>query len=94
MLLWGMAVAGDSPQFSTIVARTAPHDLVGSALTMVNCIGFSITVVSLSLIQWLAVLVPQQYLLILLAIGPATGLVCMKPLLSGNRVTPLPGTQT
>ena len=31
-----------------------PPELVGSALTLVNCIGFSITVVSLSLIQWLS----------------------------------------
>ena len=80
MLLWGTAVVGDSPQFSTIVARTAPRDLVGSALTLVNCIGFSITVVSLSLVQWLAALVPQQYLLILLALGPAAGLVSMRSL--------------
>lgn len=80
MLLWGTAVVGDSPQFSTIVARTAPRELVGSALTLVNCIGFSITVVSLSLTQWLAGLVPQQYLLILLAIGPAAGLVSMRSL--------------
>jgi hypothetical protein len=53
---------------------------VGSALTLVNCIGFSITVVSLSLIQWLSALVDPQYLLILLAAGPAAGLTSMKPL--------------
>mgnify|MGYP001827624336 FL=1 len=94
MLLWGTAVVGDSPQFSTIVARTAPPELVGSALTLVNCIGFSITVVSLSLMQWIAAMVPPQYLLILLAAGPATGLVCMKQLVGGNRVTRLPSAQT
>jgi MFS family permease len=80
VLLWGMAVVGDSPQFSTIIARTAPPELVGSALTLVNCIGFSITVVSLSLIQWLSAVMPPHCLLIVLAAGPATGLVCMKPL--------------
>jgi MFS family permease len=80
VLVWGMAVVGDSPQFSTIIAHTAPRDLVGSALTLVNCIGFSITVVSLSLIQWLSALVDPQYLLILLAAGPAAGLTSMKPL--------------
>ncbi len=80
MLLWGMAVVGDSPQFSTIVARTAPRELVGSALTLVNCIGFSITVVSLSLMQWISALVPPQYLLVLLATGPAMGLLCLRPL--------------
>ena len=87
MLLWGMAVVGDSPQFSTIVARTAPPQLVGSALTLVNCIGFSITVVSLSLMQWIAAMIPTQYLLVLLAVGPAAGLVFMKPLVGKNRIT-------
>ena len=85
MLLWGISVVGDSPQFSTIVARTAPPELVGSALTLVNCIGFSITVVSLSLMQWISARVPPHYLLILLAAGPAMGLVCMKSLVGSNR---------
>jgi MFS family permease len=80
MLVWGTAVVGDSPQFSAIVARTAPKELVGSALTLVNCIGFSITVVSLSLVQWLAAMLPTQYLLLVLALGPAAGLVAMRPL--------------
>jgi MFS family permease len=85
VLLWGMTVAGDSPQFSTIIARTAPPELVGSALTLVNCIGFSITVVSLSLIQWLSTVVPPNGLLVLLAAGPATGLVCMRPFFRRSR---------
>ena len=87
MLLWGTTVVGDSPQFSTIVARTAPPELVGSALTLVNCIGFSITVASLSLMQWIAAMVPPQYLLVPLAAGPAAGLACMKSLVGKNRVT-------
>ena len=86
MLLWGTAVVGDSPQFSTIVARTAPRELVGSALTLVNCIGFSITVVSLSLMQWVSTMLPSHYLLVLLAAGPATGLVCMKPLVGRKTI--------
>ena len=58
---------------------------MGSALTLVNCIGFSITVVSLSLMQWMSTMVPPQYLLVLLAAGPAVGLVCMKSLVGKNR---------
>lgn len=80
VLLWGMAVVGDSPQFSTIIAHTAPRELVGSALTLVNSIGFTITVVSLSLIQWMSAVMPPHFLLVLLAAGPAVGMVCMKPL--------------
>lgn len=85
MLLWGMTVAGDSPQFSTIVAHTAPQELVGSALTLVNCIGFTITVASLSLMQSISTMIAPQYLLILLAAGPAAGLVCMKSLVKKTR---------
>jgi hypothetical protein len=66
------------------VAGTAPRDLVGSALTLVNCIGFSITVVSLSLVQWLVTVLPLQYLLVVLAPGPILGLIAMRPLF-GNR---------
>lgn len=80
MLLWGITVVGDSPQFSTIVAHTAPQELVGSALTLVNCIGFSITIASLSLLQWLANRMPMQFLLVVLAVGPAAGLFCMRGL--------------
>ena len=82
MLIWGTAVVGDSPQFSAMVARTAPGELVGSALTLVNCIGFSITVASLAVVQWLAALLPVQYLLIVLVAGPVIGLFAMKPLVA------------
>ena len=85
MLLWGMAVVGDSPQFSTLVAHTAPPDLVGSALTLVNCIGFSITVISLALLQWLSIRVHPQFMLLVLAPGPAMGLLCMRRSTGGSR---------
>jgi MFS family permease len=84
MLLWGMAVVGDSPQFSTIVARSAPAELVGSALTLVNCIGFSITVVSLSLMQWISAHMDPRYIFVFLAVGPAVGLAGLVPLFKGE----------
>jgi hypothetical protein len=87
MLLWGTAVVGDSPQFSAMVARTSPGERVGSALTLVNCIGFSITVVSLAAVQWLATLLPAQYLLLVLAAGPVVGLVGLRPLAAASRVS-------
>ena len=80
LLLWGILVVGDSPQYSTIVAWTAPRDLVGSALTLVNGIGFSLTVVSLALLQWLSGRIPVAYVLATLAVGPALGLLGMRGL--------------
>lgn len=70
-LIWGMAVVADSPQFSTLVAQTAPAESKGTALTIVNCVGFTITIGS---IQLLAVPLPEQYLFLLLVPGPIVGL--------------------
>lgn len=73
-LIWGMAVVADSPQFSTLVAQTAPTESKGTALTIVNCVGFAITIGS---IQLLAVPLPEQYLFLLLVPGPILGLICL-----------------
>jgi len=71
-LMWGFSVVGDSPQFSTLVARTAPKLYIGTALTIVNSIGFAITIVSIQLLSFLDV--PIQYLFLLLLPGPILGL--------------------
>jgi len=81
LLLWGVAVVGDSPQFSALNAANAPRERVGTALTIGNCIGFSITIVSIQLLNALADILPVQYLFLLLAPGPALGLLAMRPLL-------------
>lgn len=53
LVIWGAAAAGDSPQFSTLVARHAPLEDRGSILTLVTCFGFLLTVVSIQLMGWL-----------------------------------------
>ena len=47
LLVWGAVAAGDSPQFTTLIANNAPLENRGSLLTLVTCIGFSITVISI-----------------------------------------------
>jgi MFS family permease len=47
----GLTVCPDSPQFSTLVAQYAPEHLRGTALTIYNSIGFTITVISLIVID-------------------------------------------
>ena len=81
LIFWGIVVAGDSPQFSTIIALSAPKELVGSALTIVNSIGFSITILSVWVISQLVDVVSTPYLLIILAPGPILGLISMSNLL-------------
>jgi MFS family permease len=51
LLIWGITVSPDSPQFSTLVAQYAPEDLRGTALTIYNSIGFTITIISLYVID-------------------------------------------
>ena len=80
MLLWGITVVGDSPQFSALNAQNAPKDLVGSALTIANCIGFSITIVSIQLLNELSSSVSAAYLYVPLAFGPVFGLMALMPL--------------
>jgi len=88
LLVWGIAVAGDSPQFSALTAYFAPRALVGSALTLVNSIGFAITIASLSLLEWLQDVVPPAWLLVPLALGPLAGLLAGRPLIDRK---PVPG---
>ena len=77
MFIWGILVIADSPLLSTLVAQNAPPEFKGSALTLVNCLGFSITIVSIQLCSllfqnW------NAYTFMILAIGPLLGLFALK----------------
>jgi MFS family permease len=75
LFIWSMAVIADSPLFSTLVAQNAPAVSKGSSLTIVNCIGFAITIISIQLINALRTVENAQYIYVLLAIGPVLGLI-------------------
>ena len=72
---WGFTVVADSPQFSALVASSAPPSVRGSAITFTTCIGFAITIVSIQLLNSLQNLISARYLLFLLSPGPLLGLV-------------------
>jgi MFS family permease len=74
LLIWGITVAGDSPQFSTLNAKTAPQDYVGSALTIVTSIGFFITIISIQLESVLIRVLNPNFIFAMLVIGPVFGL--------------------
>ena len=84
LIFWGIVVVGDSPQFSALNARYAPPHLVGSALTIVNCIGFAITIVSIQLLASILAVVGAQFLFLVLAPGPILGLLVLRSLVRGN----------
>lgn len=74
LIFWGLMVTADSPLFSTLVAGSAQPELRGTALTMVNCIGFTITIIGIQVINLLQTYHSQSTLYMLLAIGPILGL--------------------
>ena len=86
LLFWGMVVIADSPLLSTLVAHHAPVELKGTALTIVNCIGFSITIVSIQLISSLSTATDSPWIFTLLAIGPVFGLMALRERASLEKV--------
>ncbi len=77
LLFWGMVVIADSPLFSTLIAQNAPVELTGTALTIVNSIGFTITIISIQLLNELTIITDSPSVLLILAIGPIFGLIIL-----------------
>jgi predicted MFS family arabinose efflux permease len=77
LLFWGWMVIADSPMFSTLVAQSAPAELKGTALTIVTCIGFFITIISLLVMDQLKSRIDDEWMFMILGIGPLAGLISM-----------------
>ena len=74
LIVWGFFVISDSPQFSAISARVCPQHLVGTALTTQNCIGFSISMITIFLTTSFYESLGLYFVWILLP-GPVLGLI-------------------
>jgi MFS family permease len=85
LFFWGFVVIADSPLFSTLVAQNAPEESRGTSLTIVNCIGFSITIISIQSVSFFADKINEHCVYLFLAIGPVLGLLA---LLSQDRSRP------
>ena len=77
LLFWGMVVIADSPLFSTLVAKNAISETKGTALTIVNSIGFAITIVSIQSLNILKESMNPKYIYVVLALGPILGLLAL-----------------
>ena len=78
LFVWGLSGTADSPLFSSLIAKNAPATLKGTSLTLVNCIGFTITIISIQVINLLAKEMNSHYLYMVLAIGPILGLLALR----------------
>lgn len=77
LLFWGMVVIADSPLFSTLIAQNVDAETKGTALTIVNCIGFSVTIISIQLLTLLKNSISPTLIYLFLAIGPVLGLISL-----------------
>ncbi len=77
LLVWGLTVVSDSPQFSTLVAQSAPIAYKGTALTIVNSIGFFITIFSIQLVGYLHHIGLERSSYLTLLIGPIFGAISL-----------------
>ena len=77
LLFWGMVVVMDSPLFSALIANNSSAEYKGTALTIVNCIGFLITIISIQLLNILQYSLNTTYIYTILAFGPILGLIAL-----------------
>jgi MFS family permease len=76
-LVWGFTVVADSAQFSAMVTELADQSYVGTALTLQLAVGFVITAVTIWLIPLVAESLGWRWVFVLLAPGPALGVLAM-----------------
>lgn len=73
LAFWGFTVIADSPQFSALASANAPREHLGSALAMMNAIGFGLTLPAIALVTgfWPDL---ELWVLVFLLPGPLLGL--------------------
>jgi len=75
MLIWGFFVIPDSPQLSTLVAGSSDPSLVATGLTIVNSIGFAITIISIQFVSYFWSTTGSPAVFLIMALGPLTGII-------------------
>jgi MFS family permease len=80
-LIWGFWVIPDSAQFSVLVTQVADQRYVGSMLTLQMALGYVVTVPIMWLIPTLHEHGSWGWAFVVLALGPAAGVVAMRALL-------------
>jgi MFS family permease len=84
-LAWGFFVIADSAQFSVLVTAAVPPHAVGTALTVQVCLGFLLTTLTIQLVPPVVAWVGWPGAFAMLAIGPALGIVALRPLANEER---------
>jgi MFS family permease len=77
-LTWGATIVADSAQFSAMTTEVGDSDLVGTALAFQLGVGFSLTIISLTVVPIIAATIGWQWAFVVLAPGPIVGIVAMQ----------------
>lgn len=88
LIVWGLFVISDSPQFSTLVAASSDRSYVATGLTIVNCIGFAITIFSIQLVNSLWAKWGSPWVFLVMAAGPILGAFAISRYESEKEVRP------
>jgi len=78
LFFWSFMVIADSPLLSTLVAQNATPQLKGTALTIVTCMGYFISTLSIQFINTVQHTTDSQFLYLVLGIGPIIGILALR----------------
>lgn len=78
LIVWGMSIIPDSPQFSALVADHAPPDRVGSLMTLQTALGFALTSITVQFTPRFVESFSWPAAFLVLALGPLFGVFAMR----------------
>jgi MFS family permease len=94
LLVWGWTVTADSAQFGALASRACKPELLGTALTVYNCVGYFVTVISIQLCQSLTKFITMQYVSIPIAMGPIIGAIIISRRANREGIWLIPESKT
>jgi hypothetical protein len=77
LMIWGLTVVSDSPQFSALASAASPSDGVAAAMTLMVCLGFGLTIPTIDAMTRIEA-THGPWVGWALAVGPIAGLALMR----------------
>lgn len=80
VIIWGIAIIPDSPQFSALVADGSPPEIAGSLMTFQTAIGFALTIFTVQITPYVVEWTSWPTVMVIMAAGPVFGIWFMRKL--------------
>ena len=78
VIIWGIAIIPDSPQFSALVADSSPPEVAGSLMTFQTAIGFALTIFTVQITPYAVEWTSWPTVMLIMAAGPVFGIWFMR----------------